>query len=248
MDIYGLIGKNLTHSFSPSYFNQKFSRLSIDAQYQLFEIEEISRLRKILLNTDNLRGLNITIPYKSAVIPFLDEIDTLAKDLVAVNTIKIEWKNGRQSLKGFNTDVMGFEKSLRPFIANRNNIKALILGSGGSAKAVCFVLAKLNIDFYFVSRTANKPSFLHYNHLNEEIISSHHLIINTTPLGMFPEIGHAPNIPFEYIGHNHILFDLIYNPAKTQFLMHGEQKGAQITNGLKMLEIQAESSWKIWEG
>jgi shikimate dehydrogenase len=247
MEIYGLIGKKLQHSFSPAYFNQKFTDLKIDAEYRLFEIEDISNLSKIIDNNPGLVGLNVTIPYKKAVIPFLDKIDAVCQELGAVNTLKIQEENGHQILKGFNTDIIGFEKSVMPLIRGRKNFSALILGTGGSSRAVTYILKKLGIDYRFVSRTVRGSRFYRYSDLSSEIILKHHLIINTTPAGMFPNMEEAPAIPYESIGENHILFDLIYNPKETLFLKNGKRNGAKIENGLKMLQLQAEASWEIWK-
>lgn len=247
MEIFGLIGKKLQHSFSPAYFRQKFAELNIDADYRLFEIEDISNFPELIRNTPELVGLNVTIPYKKAIIPFLDEIDVVSQELGAVNTIKIQQQNGNQILKGFNTDVIGFEKSVKPFVEKRKNISALILGTGGSAQAVVYVLNKLGIDYHFVSRTARGSKFYGYSDLSQEVILLNNLIINTTPAGMFPNIEDGPAIPFESIGENHILFDLIYNPSETLFLKRGKQNGAKVANGLTMLQFQAEASWEVWK-
>lgn len=247
MEIYGLIGKKLTHSFSPAYFNKKFSDLKLDAKYWLFELKNISELSEMLKNNPELQGLNVTIPYKKEVIPFLDELDAVADELGAVNTIKVSTKNGRQILKGFNTDVVGFEKSIKPLVKGNKMIAALILGTGGSAQAVAYVLTKLGIDYQFVSRSAKGSKFIGYDTLTPEIIFQNNLIVNTTPAGMFPNIADAPGIPYDSLGRNHILFDLVYNPDETLFLKRGKQAGAKIANGLKMLQYQAEASWEIWK-
>lgn len=246
MEIYGLIGKKLTHSFSPDYFSKKFSNLKLNAEYCLYEMEDISGFMEVLRNNPGLIGLNVTIPYKKEVIPFLDEIDAVADDLGAVNTIKIYHKNGRRFLKGFNTDVVGFEQAIHPFVEGREKLTALILGTGGSAQAVAYVLNKLAINYHFVSRTAGGDNFFSYKNLSQEIMLQHKLIVNTTPIGMFPLIEDAPPIPYDFISKNHILFDLIYNPSETQFLRKGKNQGAIISGGIRMLEIQAEASWKIW--
>jgi len=247
VELYGLIGKKLEHSFSPDYFSKKFRKLNLDAVYCLFQMDNISELPGIIRENKNLRGLNVTIPYKKEVLQFLDKIDHNAKKLGSVNTIKIDWKNGIPHLTGYNTDIIGFEQTVIPLIKESDIKAALILGTGGSAQAVAFVLDKLNVTYYFVSRTGNKPGTLSYENLDQEIMSRHKLIINTTPVGMFPEIENVPNIPYNFIGEEHLLYDLIYNPTETGFLEKGKQNGARITNGQLMLEIQADASWKIWQ-
>jgi len=235
---FGLIGYPLKHSFSPGYFSEKFKKENIsDARYDLYPIEEVKEVKALL--DGNITGLNVTIPYKKSVIPFLNELDPISKSVGAVNTIKIE--NGKT--KGYNTDVFGFEHSLVKCFGAPAPKKALILGNGGATKAVQYVLDKLSIDYQIVSR---KGGFLNYGALNEEIISSHTLIINTTPLGMSPTLDTCPDIPYEHISDNHILYDLVYNPEKTLFLQKGAANGATIKNGLEMLHLQAEKSWEYW--
>ena len=247
MELYGLIGKKLDHSFSPDYFSKKFRKMNLDADYRLFEIDTISELPEIIQENKNLRGLNVTIPYKKDVLQFLDKMDNNAKQVGSVNTIKIDWRNDNPYLTGYNTDIIGFEQTIVPLIKERDIGHALILGTGGSAQAVAFVLNSLNIDFYFVSRNGNKSGILAYKNLDQGIISRHKLIINATPVGMFPNIENVPDIPFHFVGINHILYDLIYNPAETRFLKKGRQNGSRILNGQKMLELQADASWKIWQ-
>jgi shikimate dehydrogenase len=192
-----------------------------------------------------LIGLSVTIPYKQAVIPFLSSLDTIAKEVGAVNTIKII-KGENVLLKGYNTDVFGFEESLKPLLKKHHN-KALILGTGGASKAIAFVLKNLSIDFLFVSRNkSNSASVFTYEELNRDIISSHLLIINASPAGMFPHIGESPAIPYDYLSKGHLLFDLVYNPAETMFMKKGAEKGAVVTNGLQMLYLQAEKAWHTW--
>lgn len=233
---FGLIGKKLGHSFSPSYFRQKFEEESLDAEYVLYELEYIEKVGDIL--KEGINGLNVTIPYKSAILPFLNQIDTAAQEIGAVNCIH----NSNGQLIGYNTDWLGFTQSLMENIGNERP-SALVLGSGGSSRAVQYSLKKLGITYTVVSRSENG---IGYDTLNEAIIKSNHLIINTTPVGMYPETKVAPNIPYEYIDDQHFLFDLIYNPEKTLFLTLGFERGAQIQNGWPMLQYQAEASWKIW--
>ncbi len=240
---FGIIGFPLSHSFSPEYFSKKFEREQIsDSSYKAYPIDSIDRFTDLLANNPALKGLNVTIPYKKSVIPFLNSARDVVMKTGACNCIKIQ--NG--SLEGFNTDVTGFEKSLLPKLTHKHT-KALILGTGGSASAVEFVLEKLGIDFLFVSRNnSTEKKSLTYNQLTKEIIEENRLIINTTPLGMYPQVDNCPDIPYQFLTSEHYLFDLIYNPAETLFLRKGAEKGAVTKNGADMLVIQAEESWKIW--
>lgn len=247
MKLYGLIGKKLSHSFSPEYFQRKFKKLNLDAEYSLFEIDDISGLPEIIKRNKNIKGLNVTIPFKKSVIPFLDYVDPVAGKLSAVNTVKIYWQDDLLFLGGFNTDVIGFEDSIIPLVRGRRNLSALVLGTGGSAQSVAFVLKKLGIEFRFVSRTAPSPEVFDYDDLNEEVIAKNQLIINTTPVGMFPDVEGLPALPYNSITKNHILFDLVYNPVETNFLRQGKKYGALVSSGLQMLEIQADASWAIWQ-
>jgi shikimate dehydrogenase len=236
---FGLIGYPLGHSFSKNYFTEKFRREGItDAAYELYPIEHISLLPGILEKNPQLAGLNVTIPHKEAVLPFLAEKSQAVLETGACNCIKIS----KGVLCGFNTDVIGFAQSLKPYLGPQHT-KALILGTGGAAKAVAWVLEKAGINYIFVSRSG--PG-LSYQQINQDIIVKHKLIINTTPLGMQPNTEKKPSIPYSKLTAGHLLFDLVYNPPKTRFLEEGEQYGAVIVNGLQMLEIQAEESWKIW--
>ena len=234
----GLIGYPLSHSFSPSYFAEKFAQLGIkDSEYLAYSIDEIGKINDIF--ESGVTGLNVTIPYKEQVIPFLDKLSEEAAEIGAVNTIKI--KNGLKV--GYNTDVYGFRASLLGQIGDAKIERALILGSGGASKAVKFVLGKLGIDFKIVSR---KEEYLTYEKLDSETIQNHKLIINTTPLGMYPNVGNCPDLPYEGLTKHHFLYDLVYNPEKTMFLKKGESAGAGIKNGNDMLILQAEKSWEIW--
>ncbi len=239
---FGLIGYPLGHSFSQKYFTQKFQRENIvDCQYQNFEIDSLQVLPVLLKNPD-LAGLNVTIPYKQGVLYLLDEQDAVVRAVGACNCLKVS--NGR--VQGFNTDVIGFEQSLLPKLLPSHN-RALILGTGGSSRAVAYVLKKLGIDYLFVSsKSERQPGTISYASLTEEIVEQHRLIVNCTPLGMSPHTDASPEIPYSFIGSGHYLFDLIYNPAKTVFLQEGAARGARIRNGEDMLVIQAEESWKIW--
>ena len=242
MKLYGLVGYPLTHSFSKKYFTEKFQQEGIhDCVYENFPLETIGQLKDLLQNQSGLQGLNVTIPYKEQVIPFLNEMNDVVKATGACNCIKIE--GGK--LKGFNTDVIGFEKSLTKFL-QPYHIKALIFGTGGAAKAVEYVLQKLGIDYLFVSRKKGTDKTISYHELKVEILQEYLLLINTTPLGMYPKVDDCPDIAYNYLTPQHHLFDLVYNPEKTLFLQKGEGQGATIQNGYEMLLLQAEESWRIW--
>ncbi len=242
--LFGIIGFPLTHSFSERYFNNKFETERIqDAYFKPFSIEKVETIKEILALNPNLNGFAITIPHKKSILPFLNEYTEDVKKMGACNCVRI--REGK--LTGFNTDVIGFEQSfikkLQPLHKN-----ALILGSGGAAAAVEFVLQKLGIHYQFVSRNKNSDdSNLVYEELNEEILTNSTIIINTTPLGTFPKVDEAPAIPYHLLNTNHYLFDLVYNPAETKFLRLGKEKGATIENGYEMLVIQAEANWKLWQ-
>lgn len=245
---FGLIGKPLGHSFSPKYFAQKFKSEGImDAVYNAFPLDSIQELPDLIANHPNLCGLNVTIPYKSEVISFLDELSPEAAESGAVNTIKFIRKDSKLILKGFNTDIPAFSSVLAPHLSAYHHT-ALILGSGGASKAVAYALNKMGIDYYFVTRSKTdlEKKLIHYTDLKPEHIKSIKLIVNTSPVGQFPNVDEAPNIDYNQIDHLHILFDLIYNPAATKFLTFGEEVGATTINGYKMLELQAEAAWKIW--
>lgn len=243
MKIYGLIGNPLSHSFSKKYFTEKFSNENInDCEYQNFEIKNLQKEIPELKNNPLLSGLNVTIPYKSDIITFLDTISAECSEINACNCIKIH--NGRWS--GFNTDVTGFEKSFVPHLQPHHK-KALILGTGGSSKAVAYVLKKKGIEFLFVSRKKDVSSgVINYESISSLLMQEYSIIINTTPAGMFPNVEEYPPLPYEYISDKHYFFDLVYNPPKTVFLSKAETMGAAINNGSDMLSIQAEESWKIW--
>jgi shikimate dehydrogenase len=246
MKIYGLIGFPLGHSFSKGYFTEKFSRESInDSIYKNFPIEEVSILTSLVESTPSLMGLNVTIPYKEQVIPFLDELSEAATAIGAVNTIKITRKNNEFRMKGFNTDVNGFQKSLE-FYEIEVPTKTLVLGAGGAAKAVNWVLKKYNTSIYVVTRNPLTDNHLSYSDVSESGLSEFKLIINTTPLGMYPSINSLPELPYDTLQNNQTLFDLVYNPLETAFLREGKKRNCKIINGLHMLEQQAEESWRIW--
>jgi shikimate dehydrogenase len=246
MKKFGLIGKKLTHSFSPKYFHEKFQNLKIDARYDTYELEKISEFQELIKINPNICGLNVTIPYKKEIIQYLDDLDKEAAQIGAVNTIQFIRNGQKLLLKGYNTDIAGFEQSLRQLIGERQNLQAIILGTGGAAASVNFVLKKLQIPFLSVSRKPKKDIETNYKQLNQEILQQYQLIINTTPIGMFPNLKEAPLIPYQFLGKEHLLFDLIYNPTETEFLKKGKIQGAKTKNGMEMLEIQAEEAWKIW--
>lgn len=240
---FGLVGKDISYSFSQRYFSEKFKELNLhDHVYQNIDISTIERFREIIESNNIFKGLNVTIPYKEAILPYLDEIDAEAKEIGAVNTIKF-LKNNK--LKGYNTDVYGFEKSIDPFIEKKHK-KALILGTGGASKAVKYVLNKMGLEVLFVSRNPRNKNTITYKDLSKSTMKAHAVIVNCTPVGTHPAIDDCPDIPYKYLSEKHVLFDLIYNPSQTLFLKKGLQKNAQVSNGLKMLELQAEKSWKIW--
>ena len=237
MKKYGLIGKKLGHSFSREFFNEKFKQLDLkNHYYENYELENLLGLKEVI-KKNNLNGINVTIPFKEKILKYLDIIDNTAKQIGSVNTIKIK----NQKLIGYNTDTSGFEQSIIKLIKNRKS--ALILGSGGSSKAVQYALKKNNINTTIISRKNEK----NYNKLVKEDIINNLIIINTTPLGMYPNIETCPEIPYEYLSHKHLVYDLVYNPKKTLFLKKAEKQNCNITNGIEMLKNQANEAWKIWQ-
>jgi shikimate dehydrogenase len=252
MRVFGLIGNPLTHSFSEKYFTDKFREENItDAVYKLFPLEKIENFPDLLAANPGLSGLNVTIPYKEKIIPFLHELDPIAEATGAVNTIKISsslLSPGSVLLRGFNSDVYGFRQSLKPFLTPVHE-RALILGTGGSSKAVEYVLKEIGIECIFVSRNKKimpGKTVLTYDELNRYVIDACRLIVNTTPAGMFPNVNSAPVIPYEFLTRSHFLYDLVYNPVETEFLKRGKEKGAQVMNGIDMLKLQAEEAWRTW--
>jgi shikimate dehydrogenase len=244
--MYGLIGYPLSHSFSKDFFTRKFQDEKIsNAEYRNFPIENINDFADLIRNSPEIQGLNVTIPFKEKIIPFLNELDAVAKEIGAVNTIRFENKGEKTLLKGFNTDAYGFRKSLEETIpANKSITKALILGTGGASKAIAYSLKQMKISFEFVS--SSSKSAYSYDNLSNQIIENCNLIVNTTPLGTFPNVDGYPDIPYKAVNETHILFDLVYNPALSTFLRKGQESGAIICNGLKMLEYQALKAWEIW--
>jgi len=248
MKLFALIGFPLTHSFSKKYFSEKFENEGIEGcRYELLELPNYQDFPQLIASNPDVAGLNVTIPHKQNVIPFLDELDgTSAARIGAVNTIKV-LPDGR--LKGYNTDYYGFRLSLEKWLGilerNPKNLKALVLGNGGAAKAILTALGDLAIDFQVVSRQKTEAT-ISYEELSEEVISTHQLIINTSPVGTYPNAEASPDIPYHWLSEHHLLYDLVYNPAETLFLKKGKHQNAQTHNGLEMLHLQAEKAWEIW--
>jgi len=247
MRTFGLIGYPLAHSFSEKYFSNKFKIEGInDAVFKNFEIKSIDSFIEIIRKEKNLKGLSVTSPYKTEVIKYLDDIDNEADKIGAVNAVKIRNINGKLHLKGYNTDVYGFINSFEKEIFDKIKT-ALIIGTGGAADAVSYGLGKFNITYKFLTRNKiNKETYINYSELSEEDIRTNLLIINATPVGMFPDVNEKPSIPYEFVCSDHILYDLIYNPAVTSFLKEGKKRNATIINGRRMLELQAEKAWQIF--
>lgn len=242
MQEYGLLGRDISYSFSEGYFTNKFKESGItDCKYSTFDLSDISELKHLLESKPNLKGFNITIPYKEDVLAFLDEIDESAKSIKAVNTVKIEGNK----LIGYNTDTFGFRTSIKPFFEPQHR-KALILGTGGAAKAIAFVLEQLGVDYFYVSRNPKTEKEVSYSDLTLEAITNFPFIINCSPVGTHPNINDCPDIPYEGITTSHLLYDLVYNPEESLFLKKGKERGASTVNGLSMLHHQAEESWRIW--
>jgi shikimate dehydrogenase len=244
MKLLGLIGYPLTHSFSEKYFSEKFREEKISGySYKNFPVDSIEKFPEVV-NQPGLVGLNVTIPYKEQVIPFLDTIDETARQIGAVNTIKITGHGGKRHLAGYNTDAYGFQRSMSPHLRPVHQ-HALILGTGGASKAVQFVLNRLNIEYKIVSRQAGENT-IGYPDLCLSLMRKYLIIINTTPLGTFPDVDAFPDIPYDLLSEKHLLYDLVYNPPETKFLRLGKKKGAMVINGYEMLKLQAEKSWEIW--
>ena len=245
MDKYGLIGFPLGHSFSISYFNQRFQDEGIDAVYENYEIPNIDALAEILDSNPELKGLNVTIPYKEKVVPFLDSISPEARAIGAVNVIRVTHRGNKTELKGFNSDVIGFTKSIEPMLDKKWHQKALILGTGGASKAIDYGLRSLGLETVFVSRY-ERPNTIQYKTITPEIVKEYNVIVNCTPLGMYPKTEECPDLPYEAMDSHTILYDLIYNPDETLFMKRGAQYGANVKNGLEMLLLQAFASWEFW--
>ena len=241
--VFGLLGKNISYSFSRGYFAEKFELLGLNKhEYKNFDIQDIAGFSSIIKDETCLKGINVTIPYKEEVMQYLDIIDDTAKAIGAVNTIKF---TKRGNLKGYNTDVVGFENSISPYFKSHHKF-ALILGTGGASKAIAYALKKNKIQYKFVSRKPSGKEEISYNALTNEVLNKYHIIVNCTPIGTSPDIHVSPNIPYQFLSEKHLLFDLIYNPEISAFLAKGKQQGASIKNGFEMLEMQAEESWRIW--
>ncbi|GAB2774673.1 shikimate dehydrogenase family protein [Salinimicrobium soli] len=238
---FGLIGRNISYSFSRNYFREKFSRESIAATYENFDLQSLDEFPEVLRNNRELKGLNVTIPYKEEIMPFLDLIDPVAKEIGAVNTIQIDPEG---KLTGYNTDHFGFKKALQQYLRSQHQ-KALILGTGGASKAVAYALSSLGITFTYVSRAGGEER-LTYEQLDERVLKEHQLIINCTPLGTFPNTSEYPQLPVQLLTPAHLIFDLIYNPPVTKLMELAKLQGATVVNGQKMLEFQAEKAWEIW--
>ena len=245
MDKYGLIGYPLGHSFSISYFNQKFQDENIDAVYENYEIPSIDALPEVLSSNPELKGINVTIPYKEKVLPFLDSISPEARAIGAVNVIRVSHKGNKTILKGYNSDVIGFTKSIEPMLDKKLHQKALILGTGGASKAIDYGLRNLGLETVFVSRY-ERPGTIQYQNITPEVVKEYNVIVNCTPLGMYPKTEVCPELPYEAMDSHTILYDLIYNPDETLFMKRGAEYGANVKNGLEMLLLQAFSSWEFW--
>lgn len=244
MNTYGLIGYPLGHSFSRGYFTDFFGREGLDAEYKNFELPNIESLDEVLNTEPTLRGFNVTIPYKQQVFPYLNELSEAAQAIGAVNVVKVKHRDGGLYLKGYNTDYIGFSNSIRPYL-KPHHTHALILGTGGASKAVDYALRQLGLETKYVSRTA-RENILSYDELTPELMAQYTVIVNTTPLGMHPKVNECPPLDYSLITKQHLLYDVIYNPAKTLFLQHGEEHGATISSGMDMLIGQAKAAWKIW--
>jgi shikimate dehydrogenase len=246
MDKYGLIGFPLGHSFSMDYFNEKFANEDINARYINFEIPSIDCVTEIIDSNPELKGLNVTIPYKEKVITYLDSVSPEARAIGAVNVIRITHKGNDVELKGYNSDVIGFTKSIEPLL-ERQHKKALILGTGGASKAINYSLKSLGLETLFVSRY-QRPGTLQYENITPEIIKEYQVIVNCTPLGMYPKVEQCPDLPYEAMDTHTLLYDCIYNPDETLFMKKGKEHGATVKNGLEMLLLQAFASWEMWNG
>lgn len=242
--LYGLLGYPLGHSFSKSYFNEKFQSEHISAEYRNFEIPDISLVKELVAAQPDLRGLNVTIPYKESVIKYLDDLDEKAARIGAVNVIKFIRKKNGVRLVGYNSDIVGFKNSIEPLLPY-GSTDALVLGTGGASKAVCCALRDLNITPVYVSRVS-KTGQLVYKDLDAHLMSKHKIIVNTTPLGMYPKVDFCPDIPYDLIAPGTLVYDVIYNPEETLFMKKAKLKGAVVKNGLEMLLLQAEEAWRIW--
>jgi len=245
MDKYGLIGFPLRHSFSKDYFNNKFAAEGINAEYINFEIASIKELKSIIRNNPELKGLNVTIPYKEQVISYLDYINDNAKQIGAVNVIKIDRRKKKIKLSGYNSDITGFEESIKPLLKPYHR-QALVLGTGGSAKAIYYGLQQLGLEATYVSRQKSSEQILTYSELTQEVMEARTVVVNCTPVGLWPDVDDCPLIPYQFLTAKHLLYDLLYNPDETLFMKKGEEHGAVVKNGLEMLLLQAFVGWNFW--
>ncbi len=245
MDKYGLIGYPLGHSFSKQFFTEKFAREGIDATYENYEIADARQLLDIVRKEERLRGLNCTIPHKQAILPLLDKMSEEAREIGAVNVIRIRRNEAKEPiLEGFNSDVIGFRESIKPLLTQRHH-NALVLGTGGASRAICFALTKLGLRWTYVSRS-RKSGMLCYEDITPEVMRNHEVVVNCSPVGMYPHVDEAPLLPYEAMDERHLLYDLVYNPEVTEFMRRGAEQGATVKNGLEMLHLQAIASWEIW--
>lgn len=244
MDKYGLIGYPLEHSFSITYHNQRFADEGINAKYLNFEIPTIDELPEVLSMNPELKGLNVTIPYKEKILPFLDYVSPEARAIGAVNVIKVEHQDKKTVLKGYNSDVIGFTQSIEPMLESHHK-RALVLGTGGASKAVCYGLKSLGIEPILVSRYA-RPGTIQYEQITADVVKEYNVIVNCTPVGMFPHVDECPRLPYDALDSHNILYDLLYNPDETLFMRKGKERGANVKNGLEMLLLQAFASWEFW--
>lgn len=245
MKTYGLIGYPLSHSFSQSFFTKKFADELIDARYLLFPIEEIDDFNALLSTHPYIAGLNVTIPYKEKIIPFLDSLDESALEVGAVNVIKFIRSETGIHLKGYNSDTYGFMKSIKPHLTSHHE-RALIIGTGGASKAVAYVFRQLGIPYTYVSRMPSRLNEISYHDIDKEVMEMHKIVVNTTPLGMYPHPDNCPGLPYQFFGNQHLAYDLVYNPEETLFLKKAAQRGANIKNGIEMLFLQALRAYDIW--
>jgi len=246
MPKYGLIGQSLQYSFSPAYFAQKFEQLQrTNCSYKVYSMPNVDAINALIIE-ERLKGFNVTIPFKTAILPYLDGLDPSAKKVGAVNTVKVHWEGEHFHTIGYNTDIVGFKQSLVPLLA-KGSLNALVLGSGGASKAVVAALNALAFDWRMVSRQQKGAQFIAYPDLTEALMQSHTLLVNCTPLGTAPNTEEMPDIPWQHLGPNHLVYDLIYNPEKSLLLRKAEAQGASIKNGLEMLQLQADATWDIWQ-
>lgn len=246
MDIYGLLGKDIKHSKSPEFFNKRFNDLGINAEYRLFDLNTIDEIESLIKDTPNLKGLNVTIPYKRALSFLIDESTADVKFSGSLNVLSFANKGSKRVISANNTDVVAFEHTIKKYINDNNGIRALILGTGGVAHSVSYVFRKLGVFYYFVTRNPSKVAHIGYNWINKDVCDNFNLIVNCTPVGMNPHEDELVDLPYHLLSEKHICYDCIYNPEETMFLKHAKEQGAQIMGGLPMFNMQAELTWKIW--